>query len=442
MKCPGWNDENWDTLVFAIQEQNCILMLGPDTAIEEVDGQSRPCTETLAAELAEKIGQDFESWKIDTSNLAQVSLCYSMRKGRNDLLARVKRFYYARRELTTAVHEDLAALPFYLIVTSTPDNMICNALKESEKEPTIAGYNFKGQTPRNEQIGTFEKPLVFYLCGTIDEYQSLALTENDLLDFLVSVVSKNPPLPNYVLSELRNKDKTLLFLGFGFRHWYLRILLHVLKVGSKESRSFALEPFTPRHLDEYQSTIIFFSESDYKIQICHAPLGSFVKELRRRYEEISSEKPSKDTSADFQAQNAPTIFICHAGEDKDQASYLYEQLKIAGLKPWLDKENIRGGDNWDRLIEKTIEKEIDYFVILQSQALAKKLEGYVNKELNLALRRQSYFRPPLRFVIPVTIEECDPLEDYEHLQSIDLSHGKNFDQLVQTIKRDQERRRR
>ncbi|HAO20607.1 MAG TPA: hypothetical protein DCQ37_09125, partial [Desulfobacteraceae bacterium] len=77
--------------------------------------------------------------------------------------------------------------------------------------------------------------------------ESLVMTENDLLDFLVSVISKAPGLPASITSELNSTDKNFLFLGFGFKHWYLRILLHVLAGNShKKSRSFALE-FMPEN---------------------------------------------------------------------------------------------------------------------------------------------------------------------------------------------------
>lgn len=441
MKYGEWNDEDWSTLIYTIRRQNCILMLGPDAAVEQVDGQPRFLTEILAGELAEKITAKIESWNIAPSNLAQVSQFYCMETGRNCLEAKVYSFYDSRRNLASEVHKDLAALPFYLTITSTPDHMFYEALKQEKKEPIIGRYNFRGENPDMVPTGTVETPLIFYLYGTIEEPESLVLTENDLLDFLVAVVSGAPPLPHNILSELRSKNKSLLFLGFGFRHWYLRILLHVLEADGKESRSFALEQFAPGNIEDFQRTILFFKESDYKIQICNMELNNFVKELRKRFEESSAAGPSKPgTSKVLPPEDAPTVFICHASEDKEYAANLYEQLQMAGFNPWIDKENLRGGDEWNRLIEKTI-KKIDYLVVLQSKALAQKQIGYVNKEINAALDRQDEFRHGIRFIIPVQIEECPLLEDLDHLQTIDLSNKDNIKDLISTIKRDQQRRK-
>lgn len=432
-----WNDEDWDTLIDPIQTGKCILMLGPDAAGEEIGGRFTPLTEILANNLAanSQIKEMAESLKvpIDTSNLAQVSLYYEMMTKRR-VRPKVEEFYKARQNQTSQFHENLAALPFHLAITSTPDDMFCNALSKADKRPMKAHYDFSGD--RNDLItggtGTANAPLVFYLYGTIENPNSLVLTENDFLDFLVKIASGNPPLPSNILSELRDREKSFLFLGFGFRHWYLRILLHILQVESKKYSSFALEQFD---VDRFRDTIYFFSESDYKIQICNAELIGFTKELRNRYAKMSPVTLSKP-----QLRDAPTVFICHASEDKEYAARLYGQMETKGFKPWLDKENLRGGVLWDNQIQRTI-KEIDYFVVLNSKALSEKDIGYVNKEITFALERQPEFRERI-FIIPVRIDDSPLLKMFEPFQVIDLRDPNQTDKLFNTISRDHQIRKR
>lgn len=441
MECGEWNDEDWSTLIYTIRRKNCILMLGPDAAVEKADGQSRFLTEILANELAEKITSKVALWNENRSNLVQIAQYYCMETGKNTLEEKFYSFYDSRRRMTSQVHKDLASLPFYLAITSSPDHMLYEALKQGRKKPVIGRYNFRGDNMDIVPAGTVEAPLIFYLYGTIEEPESLVLTENDLLDFIVAVASGTPPLPRNILSELRSKNKSLLFLGFGFRHWYLRILLHVLNAGGKESRSFALEELAPRNIENFQRTILFFKESDYKIQICKKELNSFVKELRTRFEESSAAGSSpSETARILTSEDVPTVFICHAGEDKHYAAQLYDQLRTEGLNPWIDKENLRGGDEWRHLIAKTI-KTVDYVLVLQSNALARKQIGYVNKEIHAALDRQDECRRGIRFIIPVQIEDCPLLEDLEHLQSINLSVKDDIRELITAIKRDLQRRK-
>lgn len=427
-----WDDEDWDGLIDPIRTGKCILMLGPDAAGEEIDSHFKPFTEILANNLAKSSDINgvakSSGISIDTSNLAQVSLFYEM-KTKKRVRPKVEAFYLKRQENTSRFHENLAALPFQLTVTSTPDDMFYNALKNANKNPIKALYDFSGN--KNDFItggtGTADKPLVFYLYGAIENPNSLVLTENDFLDFLVKIASDNPPLPSNILSELRDKEKSFLFLGFGFRYWYLRILLHILQIESRKYSSFALEQFD---VNQLKNTIYYFSESEYKIQICNFELTKFAEELRSRYERISPAPPSKQN-----LRYAPTVFISYASEDKAYAEKLYAEIESRGFRPWLDKENLRGGVQWDNQIEKMI-SEVDYFIVLQSEALVRKEEGYVNKEINLALDRQLYFRRG-GFIIPVLIDNSELLDEFKKIHVIDLRDGQ-IEKLSTAITRDQQ----
>ena len=131
----------------------------------------------------------------------------------------------------------------------------------------------------------------------------------------------------------------------------------------------------------------------------------------------------------------PAIFICHANEDKNYAMKLYEKLQNAGFKPWMDKRNIRVGEDWDKSVEKAIQK-IDYFIVLQSRAMNQKIEGYLYDEIHIALKRQDKFKEGMTFIIPVKIEDCEVLEELKHLHTIDLLNHKIIDELIGTIVED------
>jgi hypothetical protein len=433
------DDENWQSLIHTIRQGNCILMLGSGASLESYNGKELPCSEIFANELAEKINEKIESWGInlDTSNLAQIAQYYCMEKDRNMLEASATDFYLKRKNSTNELHKNLAALPFSFIITSAQDSMMCNAFKNHKKYPRVPiveRYHFCGDNLEMVEEGTKENPLIFHLYGTINEPDSLVLTEDDFLNFLIL----KHPLPKNIASALKTKNKSMLFLGFGFNHWYSRVLLHFLKVRNKNNRSFALEQKLPLNIDEFKRTLIFFKETDYKIQFFKDDLQTFTKKLKEKFEEYG--KCLQPTSSKVISDDALTVFICHANEDKEKASIIYKKLEAEGCRAWLDKENLRGGDDWDKHIQKTI-KNIDYFLVLQSRALEDKLEGYVNKEIHFALDRQRYFKAGIRFIIPLKIEECKLHEDLEHLHTIDLSKQENFPELIKTIKRDQQRRK-
>ena len=135
MECTTWSDDNWRTLLHTIRYNKCLLMIGPDAALSGDADEARPLTELLAQELSGKLSADIQA-QIDCSNLAQVAQYYC---GRNDLEAAVDAFYEQRREFSSELHENLAALPFHFVITSTPDRILFNALQKAKRKNSEDG---------------------------------------------------------------------------------------------------------------------------------------------------------------------------------------------------------------------------------------------------------------------------------------------------------------
>jgi hypothetical protein len=50
------------------------------------------------------------------------------------------------------------------------------------------------------------------------------------------------------------------------------------------------------------------------------------------------------------------VFMCYNWEDKDKVKIIGNNLKTAGILPWLDDWELRPGLPWQRLLEEQIEK--------------------------------------------------------------------------------------
>ena len=83
-------------------------------------------------------------------------------------------------------------------------------------------------------------------------------------------------------------------MGFGFRHWYLRILLQVLKIGAKKNPSFALEEIGLNGLEEARKATLFIKHKGSKIQICDAKPIDFTAALVKKYQEKYGDPERKD----------------------------------------------------------------------------------------------------------------------------------------------------
>lgn len=130
-------------------------------------------------------------------------------------------------------------------------------------------------------------------------------------------------------------------------------------------------------------------------------------------------RPRKDGGFDFVPDSRPRVFIAYVEEDLPSAARLYEALRRAGARPWLDKKNLMPGQNWPRAIERAI--GISDFVIPCFSRRSVSKRGGFQSELRYALECAS--RLPLDdvYLIPVRLEQCAvPPRITEHLQYVDL----------------------
>jgi hypothetical protein len=250
------------------------------------------------------------------------------------------------------------------------------------------------------------------------------VTERDLLEFLEKVVAQRPCLPDAIAAHLQKRDTTFLFLGFGLRHPYLRVLLHALRV-NQDDRSLAIEEgAAPPGPDD---TVLFYERG--KITLYDTAVAAFVAELARRFREAGAAVSAPEPVVAVR----PRVFISYASEDAPHARRLWEGLGQAGFDAWLDKERLEGGDRWDPAIEHEIRRS-DYILVLQSRALAAKADSYVNKEIALARERALRVADPYKCLIPLQIEPSEPLgpERYDE----------DLNRLVSLITRDYQKRQR
>ncbi len=451
------SEDEWSQLISSIRERGCIPILGPEIPAEGPDGNLGPITDRLARELLKDI-RDF-SLPLDPPKLPHVSQVYAHRFGEKTLVKEVIRFYERSQDHYGELHARLAAMDFELIISLSHDLSLVKALEDEGKRPVVKSYNFRGSQervvgfkddeeheeegdPASQPVGSPEEPLVYYLHGDVDNPESLVLTDMDVIRFFSAVMSKSPGLPVDVLNQLRQTD-VLLLLGCGLTRWYLRLLAYVLQVTQPETRSFLLEQKPPPSavdLDEIKSFL-----EDQRARSYEVELNEFARELWARWQSVATTQPEPPIINSRAA--APSVFICHASEDKDHAQKIYNWLESEGFHPWLDKEKLRGGDQWSAIIKKMIkdDEDIDYLVVIQSENLVKKVVGYVNVEIRLAIERQEMIRPDsgIHFIIPVRIDDSKALPALNELQMTSLiDEEAGLKKLAKTIREDQERKKR
>lgn len=125
------------------------------------------------------------------------------------------------------------------------------------------------------------------------------------------------------------------------------------------------------------------------------------------------------------------IFLCHASGDKAEAKQLYTLLNGYGAQPWMDSEDILPGQEWNMEIRKNLDAADAILLCLTKKSVDK--EGYVQKEIRLALDRAREMPEGRVFLIPVKLEKCDVPYSLKEYQWVELFVEDGMERLIKAL---------
>jgi len=125
------------------------------------------------------------------------------------------------------------------------------------------------------------------------------------------------------------------------------------------------------------------------------------------------------------------IFLCHSTGDKPEVEKLYAYLLNQGADPWLDSEKLLPGQDWNYEINKALDDSDVILLCLSKRSVNK--EGYVQREIRLALDREQEMPEGRIFLIPGRLEECELPRRLQSYQWVDLFTEKGMQKLVQSL---------
>lgn len=129
------------------------------------------------------------------------------------------------------------------------------------------------------------------------------------------------------------------------------------------------------------------------------------------------------------------VFLCHSSRDKEAVRVLFDRLKRDGFAPWLDEENILPGQDWDNEIRRAVRLSHVVVVCLSKSSVTK--EGYVQKEIKLALDVADEKPAGTIFLIPAQLEPCEVPERLKGWQWVDLFDSRGYGRLVAALRKRQ-----
>ncbi len=171
---------------------------------------------------------------------------------------------------------------------------------------------------------------------------------------------------------------------------------------------------------QFQTKGLVFSKNGFIRLVIMCLLDRFFIYLQyyaNTYVIMGIAKPS--SSSFFDIKNYDTIFISYAREDYGSAKKLYDGLKNAGLKPWLDTENILPGQNWDEEIQKAVTNSKFFLPLFSNNSIKK--GRYVQREFKLGMKTAKEIPKGQIFIIPAKLEVCEiPYKKIRSIQYVDL----------------------
>lgn len=293
-------DTDWKMLLGRIKDGKCTPFLGAGVNFGVLP---------LGGEVAKALAADFNYPMDDTSDLAKVTQYLAVVNDpmfpKEEVLKKLgkqvqeweKRVpadeFYSSREEILAV---LAALPFAVYVTTNYDDLLTRALRHCQKDPRreLCRWNryVKDEPSVFDPTSAFEpsiaNPVVFHLHGHNGVPESLVLSEDDYLDFLVNASRQQDLIPPRIKRALTGSS--LLFVGYRLADWDFRVVFKGLVESMEGSlRRMNVSVQLPPQCEDESSRIEQQSYlaryfGNIKVQVYWGTAQEFAKELKERWD--------------------------------------------------------------------------------------------------------------------------------------------------------------
>lgn len=122
------------------------------------------------------------------------------------------------------------------------------------------------------------------------------------------------------------------------------------------------------------------------------------------------------------------IFISYAREDQPRVRELYDLLVEAGYHPWLDREHLLPGQQWEPIIKRALKQSHFALVCLSATSINKR--GFLQKEIKQALEQALEKFEDDVWLIPARLDDCDVPDALAHIQWVDLFDDDGLQQLL------------
>ncbi len=124
------------------------------------------------------------------------------------------------------------------------------------------------------------------------------------------------------------------------------------------------------------------------------------------------------------------VFVSYARQDRAKLGPLYERLKEAGFRPWMDEEDLLPGQQRKLTIEKALRQSRVVVIGLTESSTQR---GQLHREVRLALDLRQEMLDSDIYLIPVKLEPCEIPEQLRNFHWVDLYEESGWPKLRKAI---------
>jgi len=381
-------ETHWAKLIGYMEEGRVIPVVGSGS-LQVDDGEG---TTSYYAHIARRLAKRLDVSADDLpagTELNEVAVRHLAAGG--DIDDVYSTLYVLGRDETLAVPQallQLAAIPaFRLFITTTFAGFL---------ERAVTQVRFAGATPKTEVLSyTLSKfddlraplsetraPIVYHILGKLAATQSFAVTNEDILEFIRSLLSAQR-LPPRLYGEM--EPRALLILGCRFNDWLARFFLRCWR-NVRFSQGGALPVFVADQSIAQDKNLLEFFKTFSRGTTVFPGMGpcEFIAELHQRWSDLHPGLVdwSKLQDGDNARPSGPYVFISYASEDLTAAAAVNKALNHAGIDTFFDKQGLEAGENWAGKLRTKVEQCALFLMVISQNVLT---DGYFRKEWNAAL---------------------------------------------------------
>lgn len=303
----GWDEDDWEDLLQAIRHELCTPFLGAG-ACEGV----LPLGGDIAREWAKAYDFPFPD-EIDLSRVAQF---LAIKRGPNKPRLMIREKFSGKVPDFTnpfEIHRLMADLALPVYITTNYDDFMFQALSQTScrkprqevcrwylvRQNGTPGTRHRHRNGGNSGVKALEptsaEPIVFHLHGRLEDINSMVLTVDDYLDFLMSISEVRELIPPRI--ERAFVESSLLFLGYSLEDMNFRVIFRKLASYLARSEgdrhvSVQLAPTGGNGVPDKVQLRRVRKQQDYlvkqfglqRVKIYWGSCAEFAKGLRQRWE--------------------------------------------------------------------------------------------------------------------------------------------------------------